>query len=294
MPIPPSTDPGFEPVIGILNATRLRLHERMPSLIAFSGTVLRETEPSTHQAFNNGYRKCQAVMANAGSSTFDATIAIYGIPVVSNAALDPLTECWISKAGCSDGANQFATPALPSDLMTPQWMSERPNGSMMQLGSSRRPNMPFVADGLPKSRKTLWNGCAQWKSEAIYYPGALQSMDFWLSYQRFLSDVNDVATVPWFAQSIPISRSQEPMSYWVCREFCMSQSNNEELDPDVRQQYIVAATGFETMALAATRLLVSPDKKRKQKMNITRLPFAGGGGGGGFGGNTCGPAWTGG
>ena len=166
---------------------------------------------------------------------------------------------------------------------------------MQQFPDPRRPNMPFLPDGLPKWRKTNWNPGAEWRGEIIYYPGALVMEDFLLRYQRYLPDLNDVATTPWFEQGVPIMRSGEAHSYWICREFCMSASNDETLDPDVRQQYLAAVAGFETMALAATRLLVSPDKKRKQRMNVVRQPFAGGGGGGGFSGQgTCGPAWTGG
>ena len=73
----------------------------------------------------------------------------------------------------------------------------------------------------------------------------------------------------------------------------MSMSNDPEVDPDVRQQYMAAVAGFETMANTATKDLVSPDKKRKQRINVARIPYGSGGRGGGFGGNTCGPAFTG-
>ena len=73
----------------------------------------------------------------------------------------------------------------------------------------------------------------------------------------------------------------------------MSQSANEELDASARQQFMMAVAGFEAMATAATRLLVSPDKKRKQRVNTTRIPYGSGGNRGGFGGGFCGPAYTG-
>lgn len=295
MPVIPSTNPnGEEPAHVTLNATRLRLHQKMPTLIPYSGIILRETEPSTQQAYNSAYRKLQAVMANAGSSTFDASTVIVGIRPVSQGALDPSTECWISKAGCNDGLNYYTTPALPGDLMTPYWISERWSGAMLPFPGPRRPNMACCPDGLPHQRKGNYNGCWEWRGEVIYYPGSFQAEDFLLRYQRYLPDVDDVGTTPWFEQGVPIMRSGEAHSYWICREFCMSASNDDTLDPDVRAQYLAAVAGFETMALAATRLLVSPDKKRKQRINVTRIPYGRGGGGGGFGGGTCGPAYTGG
>ena len=294
MPVlPPLPNAAQDPVFSILDATRFRLHEKMPSLLPYGGTILRETEPSTQQGFNNAFRKCQAVMANAGSSTFEAAIAILNIPKVSQAALDPLTECWISWDGCSDGINEYETPTLPGNLMTPLWMSERWNGSMQPLGSSRRPNMTCCPDGLPKNRKFNYNGCWQWRGEVIYYPGSLQSMDFWIYYQAYFPDLVDVANTPWFMQKVPIVRCQDALSHWLCAEFCMSQSNDESLDPDVRKQFAAAMPYFVEQAMAATRLLVSPDKKRKQRTNYTRLPFAGGGQGGSGGGMGGLPAYTG-
>jgi len=284
-----------DPVYSILDATRFRLHEKMPSLLPFSGTILRETEPSTQQGFNNAFRKCQAVMANAGSATFEQSIVIQAIPAVSQSALDPATECWISWFGCSDGINQFTTPALPSNLMTPLWISERWNGSMQAFPSPRTPNMTCCADGIPKVRKGTYNGAWQWRGEVIYYPGSLVVEDFWIYYQAFFNDIVDVGTTPWFMQKVPIVRCQDALSHWLCREFCMSQANDASLDADVRIQFSQSMPYFEEQAMAATRLLVSPDKKRKQRMNYTRLPFAGGGGGGGRGNIGSGgiPAYTG-
>lgn len=296
MPIPPPSVGGiYDKAYSILNATRFRMHEKMPSLVPFSGTILRETELSTQQAFNNAYRKMQAVMANAGSATFEASIVIQGIPRVSSAALDPATECSISWFGCNDGVDVTVTPALPSNLMTPLWISERWNGSMQPFPSPRRPNMACCADGLPKNIKINWNGCWQWRGEVIYYPGSVQSMDFWIYYQAYLPDLIDVSTSPWFTLDVPVMRCQEALSHWLCREFCMSQASDENLEPDVRQQFMAAMPYFEDQAMSATRLLVSPDKKRKQRMNYTRLPFAGGGGGAGRGGIGSGgvPAYTG-
>ena len=48
----PSTQIVYDLVNGILNATRVRLHHRMPSLATYSGSVLDETQASTQQAFN--------------------------------------------------------------------------------------------------------------------------------------------------------------------------------------------------------------------------------------------------
>ena len=296
MPIPTPVFNPQDPAYSIIDAARFRLHEKMPSLLPYSGTILRETEASTQQAFNNAWRKLQATMANAGSSTFEASIVIQGIPPVSPSALDPATECGISWAGCSDGATQYTTPALPSNLMTPLWMSERWSGSMQPFPSPQRPNMIGRPDGLDKFTKTNYNRVWQWRGEVIYYPGSLQTEDFWIYYQSYFPDIVDVSTTPWFMQNVPIIRCQEALSHWLCREFCMSQAQDDSLDPDVRQQFMAAMPYFEAQAMAATRLLISPDKKRKQRMGYSRRPFAGGGGGvgGGMIGSGGIPAWTGG
>ena len=266
----------------------------MPSLLPYSGTILRDPEPSTQQHFNNAYRQCQAVMANAGSSTFEADIVIEGIPIVSSAALDSATKCWISWFGCSDGINEYATPALPTELMTPLWISERWSNSNYNFPSPRQPNMTGCPDGLPKYTKTNFNRYWQWQGEVIYYPGSLALEDFWIYYQKYFPDIADLGNQPWFTQKVPIMRVQEALSHWLAHGYCISQAQDVDLDGDVREQFMAAAPYFEQQAMAATRLLVSPDKKRKQRMYITRLPFAGGGGRGGFGNSGGLPAYTGG
>ena len=293
MPVTPPNAGPWDTANSILMATRPRVHDKVPSLQPFTGMILRETEASTQQCFNNAYRKCQSVMAKGGSSTFEKSVLIQGIPAVSSAAQDPATECWISWFGCSDGANPFPTPALPSDLMTPMWASQRPAGSQWPFSDYRRPSMPMLADGLSKGRKVNYNPGCQWRGEALYYPGATQALDFLIYYQAYFSDIVDVGTTPWFMQPVPIMRVQEALSHWICREFCLSQSQDESLDPDVRQQFMAAMPYFEEQAMTATALLVSPDKKRRQRMNYTRMPFAGGGGRGGSGNSGGLPAWTG-
>ncbi len=120
-------------------------------------------------------------------------------------------------------------------------------------------------------------------------------MDFLIYYQSFLPDLVDVSTTPWFQQDVPIMRCQHALKDWIAAEFCMSQAQDESLDPDVRRQLMAAMPYFEQQAMDATGLLVSPDKKRKQRMGYTRLPYAGGGqgGGGGMIGSGGIPAFTG-
>jgi hypothetical protein len=118
-------------------------------------------------------------------------------------------------------------------------------------------------------------------------------MDFLIYYQAYFFDIVDVGTTPWFMQPVPIMRVQDALSHWICREFCLSQSQDASLDADVRAQFMAAMPYFEEQAMTATALLVSPDKKRRQRMNYARMPFAGGGGRGGLGNGGGLPAWTG-
>ena len=205
MPVVPSGSSGvYDTATSILNAAKARVAHSMPSLVAFNGNLLDYTQANTQQIFNNAWRKFQDALIEAGSKKFQEEVVIEGIPPVTN--FDPAVQCSISWFQIFDGDNYYTTPVLPSNLVTPLWMSERQSGSCAQFPWPDTPNMDFYVDGLPMNQKYCFNGCWEWRDEVIYYPGATQSVDFRIRYRINMPDIVDVGVKRWFQQDVTLVR----------------------------------------------------------------------------------------
>jgi hypothetical protein len=153
-----------------------------------------------------------------------------------------------------DGVNIFPKPVLPADMILPLKVWERPSAMNAIWG----PPMENFVDGLPDIPKQTWNGCWEWRANAIYFPGALQVMDFRVLYMRYLGDFVDVSNIPWFQQPVPIVRSQTAFSLYLCAE----------IDTDNAEEWLVKAQ-------AAAKMMVNREAAMKQRGNVRRQSRSG-------------------
>lgn len=93
------------------------------------------------------------------------------------APLDPGQQINISDTGFFDGSISHLTPQVPTDLLVPLRMWERQNGSLENwVDMIERPGgLPPVTPG---SRLRIW----EWRQDAIYMPGSIQTNDIRLRY----------------------------------------------------------------------------------------------------------------
>lgn len=271
MPVFPVT--AFAPYDGafeILNAVRARLHDLMPSLFPNSGSILDTTQASTQQHFNNGYRRFQDELTDAGAERFKGDIVIPNIPATTN--FDPASLSSIDWFGCFDGTNRIASPVLPSDLVLPLWMSERPAGSMSAFPDPDQPNMRCRTDGLWMGQKTQRNCQWEWRGDVIYYPGATCVMDFRIGYRLYLPDIIDVGTTRWFQQAVPLMRCSDPLAWWICTEFATAEAARPGVSPMMMQ----LALSCKAEAMAATKLWSNRDVMKNERTEVRRIPYGGG------------------
>lgn len=281
MPIPPPPPQIYEIANSILNAGRARVAQEMPSLDVYSGNVLDHTQATTQQFLNSAWRNFQDSCCDSGSKKFQEEIVIEGIP--PTASYNPAAQSSISWFQCGDGVNFTTTPVLPSDLVTPLWMSERQTGSCAPFPEPDEPNMELYIDGLPRTnQKYYFNGCWEWRGEVIYYPGATQSVDFLIRYRKNLPDIVDVGNIRWFNQPVPMVRCQNPLSWWLVVEVATFASGR----PDAPANILAMAATAESKAMEATKKYVNRDVMLDQRMpEVQRLPYNGGSRGQGSSGN---------
>lgn len=269
MPVLPSpTSQVYDTATSILNEAKGRLAHAMPSLFPYSGNILGYTQANTQQMFNSAWRKFQDALCDAGSKKFYEEVLIEEIPVVSNQ--DPAIPNSISWFQCFDGDNYTTTPVLPSDLVTPLFISERLTGSGAPFPAwDTQPNMRFYTSGIPKNNKQPFNGCWEWRGEVIYYPGALQSVDFMIRYRKNLPDIVDVGNKRWFTEDVPMVRCQDPMAWWLVVEVATAEAAN----PDSPAKVLGLAQSARMEALEATKKYVNRDVMLDEYTEVTRIGY---------------------
>ena len=185
MPVVPSS--AYVTVEAVLNLARTLIND---ALVTIGGEVLTDTAPFTFPMLNSAALYAEMELANRGVETFvKETILgpLVAMAMPGGAPLDPGTQVNLSDTGYFNGNINFNPPQLPTDLLEPLALWERQSTSTTEwtpFGSDQQwlpvtqmqDGMPSVVQG---PRFNMW----EWRQDAIYLPGAIQSNDLRLRYQ---------------------------------------------------------------------------------------------------------------
>lgn len=181
----------------------------------------------TQILFNAAWRKYQKYLANLGYRLLIAdNVAVTGLPANTNS--DPTVQSWLSWNGFNNGTTFASLPALPSDFYAPLKIEERVTGSSV-FYSPMRAALEGLRNRFP--RGTL-NREFEWRTNALYLPGATGSTDLLLRYTRRLPDFPDAAQVGivWYLNVIPIPNSLSPLAWFVAAEVLALRANQDTAD----------------------------------------------------------------
>lgn len=272
----------YDPVTTILNTCRVRLNDKLPSLQSYSGKILDETQATTQQAWNSGWRRLQENLAGCGVERFKGDIVIFNIPPTTN--FDPASKCSISWSQFFDGTNFQTQPVLPSNLLNPLWMSERWSGSQLPFPDPRYPNMLKSVDGMPTPIKVQCNRVWEWREEQIFFPGSTVAMDFRIGFRLCMPDFVDIDDTHWYEFDVPLRYCQNALAWAVCTEFAYARAADGEAD------MLAVATACEEQTMMAAKQYANRDIMANERVQVRRTPYGGGsrgqgrGYGGGYGG----------
>jgi hypothetical protein len=191
---------------------------------------------------NSAYRTLQRALAMAGSPLFrtdDVLLVVTAVP-----AVDISVQVVINDA--TPPPNQ-----LPQDLLEPVKIWERQNLANDQF--IEMVNLTYQG-GLPSreqdSKLIEW----EWRSDGIYFVGALVDTQIRLRYRRALGDLIDGTT------TILIRNAQEALAYYTAAMAGASRGSP-------------LATTWETMAEDAKDKLVSASVRQQQYSPRRRRPY---------------------
>src|SRR5258707_4707853 len=125
---------------------------------------------------NSAYRKLQRALGNAGGGGFIQDDALLVVPAVTQ----PDTSLQVSITDASAPPNQ-----LPTDLLVPLKLWERPNGSTQDfvemVDLTRHGGLPSRAQD---STLSVW----EWRAEGLYFLGATQDTQSRLRFMQAYPD----------------------------------------------------------------------------------------------------------
>jgi hypothetical protein len=215
--------------------------------LTIAGNLLADTQPYATVLLNQGYRTLQEDLTANGVETF-AKEAVLASVTPSAAPTDPGIFVFISYTGYNDGVTNHNSPALPPDMLGPLVLQERQSGSLQTF----IPMFP-ATDGLVSRVKTIWLRDWEWRNDAIWMNGAIQTNDIRLRYNAFLPDL---VLTPNPSQ-VMILRSDRAMAYQISKIFAEARGSP-------------LAASFEKAYQTALERMVDPTARRKQRRNIRR------------------------
>lgn len=133
---------------------------------------------------NSAYRQIQRALSVAGGPLFIVDNVTFTLAAVVSA--DPSVQTSLTDAGYNNGSTNANPPQLPTDLLEPEKIWERPTGSTNDFQE-----MTDLTEGggLPSLPQGSTLGVWEWRTDGIYFIGALQSVDIRLRYKKLLPDL---------------------------------------------------------------------------------------------------------
>lgn len=192
---------------------------------------------------NSGYRKAQRALSNVQSGSFLSDDVLLVVPAVT--VVDASAQVSITDATAPP--NQ-----LPTDLLVPVKLWERPNGSsddfteMVDLTGH---------DGLPSEPQGQTLGYWEWRADGLYFLGATQDTQIRLRYQKMYPDLTD-STSP-----VLIRNAQEALAY-----FAAAMAGAARGAPQAERWDAAGADALEDLVVRATQ--------REQQTGRRRRPFS--------------------
>src|SRR6266852_1244184 len=150
---------------------------------------------------NSAYRKAQRALENVQSGSQLSDDALLVVPAIT--AVDPAGYVAITDA---------TTPQLPTDLLVPLRLWERPSGSGLPAGAGADfVEMADLSDqgGLPSQPQGPALQVWEWRADGIYFLGATQDTQVRLRYRKAFPDLVD-GTSP-----VLIRNAQEVLAFFA-------------------------------------------------------------------------------
>lgn len=222
------------------------------------GDILTDQAVFTIPMINAAYEKIQRKLATHGVESYTNEVWLIGVPAVPIS--DPEVRTIIGFQSTiiiyPNGLNSVVanTPVLPADLIAPQKIWERQNGTTSHPGIMANPN-----GGLRPLEVQRYHQQWEWRGDQLVTRGALQVNDLKLRYEKHLPIIGTVD------DPVPILGVNNAAAYELASIFEESRGG-------------ALAAVYPKKAEEEIENLIFINVRRRQRMPTRRRPFRGGGG----------------
>jgi hypothetical protein len=247
-------------VEGVNNLARALVNDMLTST---AGEILTDAAPFTFPMLNMAADYFTRKLTSNGVKTFVketllTPITACNFPGLGLGGADPGQQVNISDAGYFDGSEENYPPNLPSDMLAPLDLWERTTGSL-----ERWEEMHEYTDGLPSMVQGVRLRAWEWRTEAIWMPGATQTNDVKLRYEGSSAQFatpND---------TVLIRGAQSALANYLAAVFVNSRN------PQAAASFSAAGDDFADM-------IIRENTHALQRVTVTRKSYGRGGRRGGW------------
>lgn len=193
----------------ILDVTRERCNDM---IVSSGGQTLTNNAPFTLTMVNVAWQKMQQLLVSMGYVTLEDETIIPKLPAV--ATLDPAAQVSLSWTGYFNGAVVATTPVLPQSLIRPLDCWERVSVNSGTNLADFNDMDEIIGGGMDLAAKVPWQQQWQWRSDALWMPGARNLTDIRIRFAKFLPDFTDLDH-----DVAEIMRCKDALSGFIAVEF---------------------------------------------------------------------------
>lgn len=223
------------------------------------GDVLTDTAPFSFPFLNAAFRRVQIELAAVGGETFTSVAWLIALPQMPT--IDPEGRIVVNNAGTQIlypngvGNLTYTTPQLPIDLVLPLRLWERQTNTTNFTG----PAMAQPNGGLLNMTQQSFLVDWEWKSDGIWFRGAVQVQDVKVLYEKQLKQL--AATT----DPVPIRGVNNAAAFFLAEAFAASRGG-------------MNAPSYKEAATEEISLLKAISARRRQRKQVRRQPYSGRGG----------------
>lgn len=225
MPIVTASGP-YPTFATVMNLARSYVNDTMAGITGATGEgqIFTNSAPMTIPFLRAVVAELYQELGNTGAGVvirdnfiITGITPVFGVNGLS--APDPTTQVNIGYAGYFDGQTTNANLSLPADFAAPLKVRERLNGSTDIFQELRE-------GGLDSYRQTTYQGRYEWREEAIWMPGSLQTEDLSLRYICALplldSSVTDLTEI-----SVPIADCENALALKLAANYGFARGSDQ-------------------------------------------------------------------
>jgi hypothetical protein len=168
----------------VMNLARSYVNDTMAGITGATGEgqIFTNSAPMTVPFLRAVVAELYQELGNTGAGVvIRDNYVLTGITPVNGAnglsTPDPTTQVNLGYAGYYDGQTTNANLVLPPDFIAPLKVRERLNGTTDTFQDVRE-----ATNGLDSRQQSTYQAVYEWRQDAIYMPGSLQTVDLSLRY----------------------------------------------------------------------------------------------------------------